>query len=823
MDTSAFSHLNSNVNNLSIVFNSCLYPSVRVGDGKTIPVTNTGHSILSTLQRPLHLHNVLVTPNIIKNLISVRQFTRDNNCTIEFDTFGFSIKDFLTRHILLTCDSSGDLYPVTKLSSLPSALMSLSPSTWHQRLGHPGDGVLRSLSSRNFISCNKEKSPHVCHACQFGKHVKLPFSSSTSIVSSYFEIIRSDIWTSPIVSTGGFKYYVIFLDQLLIICGFILFWLNLKFLLSLYTFVLMFKINLDVTLVVFNMIMVVLILRPSGDNIVRCLWLVQHKFHADGSLSRYKARLVANGSSQQLGIDCDETFSPVVKPATIQTILSLALTRHWPIHQLDVKNAFLNGDLSLYGLKQAPRAWFHRFAAYATRVGFSHSRCDSSLFIYRCDREFDMTDLGALNHFLGISVTRDTIGMFLSQKRYVMELLERAHMFNLNPTRTPVDTESKLGPEGTPISDPTLYRSLAGGLQYLTFTRLDLSYAVQPICLYMNDPREAHLATLKRILRYIRGTLEFGLQLYASSESSLVAYSEADWAGCPATRRSTFGAEAEYRGVANVVAATTWLHNLLRELHTPLLTATLVYYDNVSVVYLSVNPVQHQRTKHIEIDIHFVRDMVAMGHVRVLHVTSRYCGRPGGSQVLDEGVCCKRSWDALREIEEKGYLGVDVMKRTYEKMEQLMDNEISFPSVPRKFFEGHVRAFLQKLRTRHKGEAKGVMDTVSGILRIDEVEGPSLKGRVTHPRIQASKPKEILEKEETQIQEEQLPKEKHPKKAEPSTPPRRNVALKEGNERKDEPAETPRENKPSEKVAINDPQTNKLPSKETCPRDFKRS
>ncbi|GKC47207.1 ribonuclease H-like domain-containing protein [Tanacetum coccineum] len=219
---------------------------------------------------------------------------------------------------------------------------------------------------------------------------------------------------------------------------------------------------------------------------------------------------------------------------------------------------------SLYGLKQAPRAWFHRFAAYATRVGFSPSRCDSSLFIYRSGtdttylliyvddivltasstallqkiifslhKEFDMTDLGALNYFLGISVTRDSTGIFLSQKKYSMELLKRAHMLNCNPTRTPVDTESKLGPEGTPISDPTLYRSLAGGLQYFTFTRPYLSYVVQQICLCMHDSREPNLASLKRILLYVQGTWEFGLQLYASYGSSLVAYSDADWAGCP--------------------------------------------------------------------------------------------------------------------------------------------------------------------------------------------------------------------------------------------------------------------------------------------------
>ncbi|GJT29122.1 ribonuclease H-like domain-containing protein [Tanacetum coccineum] len=262
--------------------------------------------------------------------------------------------------------------------------------------------------------------------------------------------------------------------------------------------------------------------------------------------------------------------------------------------------------------------------------------------------EFSMTDLGSLNYFLGISVTRNASGMFLSQQKYATEVLDRAGMLNCKPCRTPVDTDSKLSADGAPISDSTLYRSLAGALQYLTFTRPDISYAVQQVCLFMHDPREPHLSALKRILRYVRGTLSYGLQLYSSTTSSLVAYSDADWAGCPTTRRSTSGycvflgnnllswsskrqftlsrssAEAEYRGVANAVAETCWLRNLLRELHTPLATATLVYCDNVSAVYLSSNPVQHQRTKHIEIDIHFVRDLVATGAIRVLHVPSRY-------------------------------------------------------------------------------------------------------------------------------------------------------------------------------------------------------
>ncbi|GKB01676.1 ribonuclease H-like domain-containing protein [Tanacetum coccineum] len=198
MDTGASSHLNSSTSNLSTIFNSCLYPSVFVGDENSIPVTNTGHSTLPTPYRPLHLNNVLITPNIVKILISVRQFVCDNKCTIEFDEFGFSVKDLWTRQILLRCDSSGDLYPVTS-PSYPQALL-VSQHTWHQRLGHPGSEVLRNLVSNNFISCNQTKSPVLCHACQLGKHVRLPFSVSETIVQSPFDVIHSDLWTSPLLS-----------------------------------------------------------------------------------------------------------------------------------------------------------------------------------------------------------------------------------------------------------------------------------------------------------------------------------------------------------------------------------------------------------------------------------------------------------------------------------------------------------------------------------------------------------------------------------------------------------------------------------------------
>ncbi|XP_071727481.1 uncharacterized mitochondrial protein AtMg00810-like [Rutidosis leptorrhynchoides] len=335
---------------------------------------------------------------------------------------------------------------------------------------------------------------------------------------------------------------------------------------------------------------------------------------------------------------------------------------------------------SLYGLKQAPRAWYQRFLDFASTIGFKHSRCDHSLITYHNGNdvaylllyvddiilttsskalrlklielfasEFAMKDLGPLHSFLGISVTRDANGLFLSQRTYAKAIIERAGMTKCNPVSTPVDTQSKLSSTaGTLYSKPTLYRSLAGALQYLTFTRPDISYAVQQICLHMHAPTTVHLLALKRIIRYLQGTLQLGLHIRKSPSHALVSYTDADWAGCPDTRRSTScycvylgdnliswsskrqptlsrsSAEAEYRGVANVVAESCRLRNLLLELHCPISKPTLVFCDNVSAVYLSGNPVQHQRTKHIELDIHFVREKVVRGQVRVSHVTTRF-------------------------------------------------------------------------------------------------------------------------------------------------------------------------------------------------------
>ncbi|GJV27968.1 ribonuclease H-like domain-containing protein [Tanacetum coccineum] len=714
---------------------------------------------------------------------------------------------------------TGDLYPLHVAASA-FALLTNNHSLWHQRLGHPGDAVIQTMSSRGLVSYNKNKNTqHLCRACQLGKQTKLLFQRSTSIVTSPIDIIHSDLWTSPVSSMSGYKYYVLFLDhyshflwvyplyrksdaqsKLLHFRAFIKtqfnreikafqcdhggefdnnslhelfatngiqfrfscprtsqqngksermirtinnvvrsllfqarlppeYWvealLTATYLLNILPST---SINNDIPYTkLFNKPTSYTHIRTFGclcypytfpphklaprttpsiflgyaynHRGYRCLDLNTNKIiisrHVTfdetvfpfGSMTPTKPpsyqflddnldtspialRLLTTPTSPQQ--TPPQTTNPQTTPqtnpqttpqSTPPTPLSTPSPQTTPdttnhpttttthlATPYDVKNAFLHGHLTetvymhqppgftdsahsdyvcllqklLYGLKQAPRgqdtAYLLLYVDDIILTASSTSLLQRIIFLLHA--EFAMTDLGLLNYFLGISATRTTSGIFLSQTKYATEILEQAQMLNCNPCRTPIDTEKKLGPEGSPVTDPTLYCTLAGSL---TLPLLD------QIC-HMQFNR----------------TTDLGLQLLRSTTSQLIAYSDADWAGCPATRRSTSGycvflgdnlltwsskrqdtlslssAEAEYRGVANAVAKTSWIRNLLRELHTPLFTATLVYCDNVSVVYMSANPVQHQRTKHIEIDIHFVRYKVVAGHVRVLHVPSRF-------------------------------------------------------------------------------------------------------------------------------------------------------------------------------------------------------
>jgi hypothetical protein len=216
LDSGASSHMTHNAGILNSSYPPTSYPSsIIVGNGASLPVTSVGSSFIMP-RRSLVLSNVLVAPGIIKNLISVRRFTTDNNCSIEFDPFGLSVKDLQTRSVIARCNSSGDLYPffVAPVTTTTALTATAATSTlWHRRLGHLGSDALSKLISSKVISCNKCTTEPLCHACQLGRHIRLPFSVSTSRASKPFDLIHCDLWTSPIISVSGYKYYLAILDD----------------------------------------------------------------------------------------------------------------------------------------------------------------------------------------------------------------------------------------------------------------------------------------------------------------------------------------------------------------------------------------------------------------------------------------------------------------------------------------------------------------------------------------------------------------------------------------------------------------------------------
>jgi len=333
----------------------------------------------------------------------------------------------------------------------------------------------------------------------------------------------------------------------------------------------------------------ILIPQTTDMNVIGCKWVFKTKLASDGSLDRLKARLVAKGFHQEEGVDFTETFSPVVKHATIRLVLSVAMMNQWPIHQLDVKNAFLHGTLtetvymeqppgfiqsqtpnhvcllkkSLYGLRQAPRAWFDKFSTFLLENGFVCSSTDPSLFIRRNGQDtvllllyvddivltgssssllsslihslslqFHMKDLGYLHYFLGIEAKRNSTDLFLCQTKYAIDLLTRAQLIDCKPISTPLSQRSYiLQSDSIPLSNPLEYRSLVGGLQYLTLTRPDIAYATNMLCQKMQQPTVADFHKLKRVLRYVKGTISCGIFLHSRSSRQLYGFSYADWAG----------------------------------------------------------------------------------------------------------------------------------------------------------------------------------------------------------------------------------------------------------------------------------------------------
>ncbi|KAL8110234.1 hypothetical protein AgCh_026086 [Apium graveolens] len=413
------------------------------------------------------------------------------------------------------------------------------------------------------------------------------------------------------------------------------------------------------------------------------------------------------GYAQEYGVDFDEIYAPVTRLETVRILLALAAKSEWQVHHLDVKTAFLNGEIcedvyvtqpegfeingketmvykllkALYGLRQDPRAWYAKLNACLDQLGFQ--RCSSEHGVYtrtkgeeklivavyvddllitgnnvegienfklQMSQNFEMTDLGKLNYYLGIEVEQGDGCIKLSQTGYARKIIEKAGMMGCNPTKYPMDPKEQIDKdEGGKAVDVTQYKSTIGGLRYLVHTRLDIAYAVGIASRYMEKPTMVHQNAVKRILRYVQGTLHFGLVYSKSNGNNIVTgFADSDLAGNMDDRRSTGGmcfylneslvtwvsqkqrcvalssCEAEFMAATAAACQAIWMRNVLSQITTEEVGPIVLYIDNKSAIDLAKNPVFHGRSKHIHVRYHFIRECVERGDVVLKHIASEY-------------------------------------------------------------------------------------------------------------------------------------------------------------------------------------------------------
>ncbi|RVW51938.1 Retrovirus-related Pol polyprotein from transposon RE2 [Vitis vinifera] len=367
-----------------------------------------------------------------------------------------------------------------------------------------------------------------------------------------------------------------------------------------------------------------LVVLPSGKSTVGCRWVYAVKVGPDGQVDRLKARLVAKGYTQVYGSDYGDTFSPVAKIASVRLLLSMAAMCSWPLYQLDIKNAFLHGDLAEEVYMEQPPGFVAQgslciyLVVYVDDIVITGSDQDGiqklkqHLFTH-----FQTKDLGKLKYFLGIEIAQSSSGVVLSQRK-----------------------------TGGAFRRPGRYRRLVGKLNYLTITRPDISFPVSVISQFLQSPCDSHWDAVIRILRYIKSTPGQGVLYQNRGHTQVVGYTDADWAGSPTDRRSTSGycvfiggnliswkskkqdvvarssAEAEYRAMALATCELIWLRHLLQELRFGKDEQMKLICDNQAALHIASNPVFHERTKHIEVDCHFIREKIASGCIATSFVNS---------------------------------------------------------------------------------------------------------------------------------------------------------------------------------------------------------
>lgn len=440
---------------------------------------------------------------------------------------------------------------------------------------------------------------------------------------------------------------------------------------------------------------------PADQKVIDNRWVFKIKHNTNGTIDRYKARLVIRGFTQQYGIDYEETFSPVVKFTSIRSILSMAAMNKMMLKQFDIKTAFLYGDLnenifmkqpvgyddnsgrvcklkkSLYGLKQASRCWNQKFTSFIQQFDFKASNSDPCVFIrhkgnikmiiaiYVDDgliaandkNEIDLVISYLKNNFevkvldvkcfLGIQVEQFEDGSIrIYQEAYAKKILQRFNMTDCKTVSTPADCGQNLGDFCDDETDTNFpYREAIGSLMYLAIgTRPDICYAVGVVSRYMEQPSTVHVKAVKRIFKYIKGSINVGI-LYKSTDSfDFIGYSDADFAGDNDTRRSTSGytfhlgsgviswasmrqqsvstssTESEYIAACQAVKELVWLKCLIAELNPNEVVDAKFYMDNQSAIRLIKNPVFHKRTKHIDVQYHFIREKFQEGLFKLEYI-----------------------------------------------------------------------------------------------------------------------------------------------------------------------------------------------------------
>lgn len=441
---------------------------------------------------------------------------------------------------------------------------------------------------------------------------------------------------------------------------------------------------------------------PAGKKLIDNRWVFKVKMNTDGSVDRYKARLVVRGFTQEYGIDYSETFIPVVKFTSIRMVLTIAAQENLKLRQFDVKTAFLYGELeedvymsqpigyddgigkvcklqkSLYGLKQASRCWNKKFTLFIKQFDFVVLSSDPCVFVHSknenkiilaiyvddglmaasnewcmkpviefLNNNFEIKDFEA-KCFLGLEINQHGDGsIHIHQSAYACKVLDRFQMMSSHAVAVPADPNQILCATKAHEQSSFPYRQAIGSVMYLAIaTRPDISYAVGRCSRFMENPAQIHVNAVKRILKYIRGTINSGIHYKFDRDFYLRGYSDADFAGDLDDRRSTSGylfflganaiswcsakqrtvsvstTESEYVAASEAMKELIWLKRLLSEIAPDVKRVPSFYMDNQSAIKLVKNPELHKRTKHIDVRYHFIREKYERNEFVLEYVSS---------------------------------------------------------------------------------------------------------------------------------------------------------------------------------------------------------